>query len=391
MPDESFNRLLRRAVNRPTDAGPCPEPSELAAFVEGTLSPAERTLMEAHASACEQCTGALALLVRLPEATGTPTLSARRTIFGWPWQWAVPLATAVVVFAVWSESTRDTSGPTAPATVRVEQAPSPDPASEQTAPPMARQAPSHLSKPRRTVAPPQAAALPPALPSSTVTSRPALAPAPVPGSAAKARAERDSTSARSASAGLRKEEEHQQHAAEDKSLGNAAAGDARQDRPAATAEPAEIGGLAETIVIGEERRTAATAPENQELSAGSGGPARARVPLVVRASDLIQVRVNRDRIERTSDGGTTWQTERSGLSSPMLAGACVSTDVCWLGGAGGHVLRREPGGRWVEGRIPSDARVAAIDARDASRAIVTVSDGRRFSTSDGGQSWTPAP
>ena len=136
---------------------------------------------------------------------------------------------------------------------------------------------------------------------------------------------------------------------------------------------------------------AATARENQELSAGAGGPARARAPLVVRASDLIQVRVNGDRIERTSDGGTTWQTERSGLSSPMLAGACVSTDVCWLGGAGGHVLRREPGGRWVEGRIPSDARVAAIDARDASRAIVTVSDGRRFRTSDGGQSWTPAP
>ena len=231
MPDESFNRLLRRAVNRPTDAGPCPEPSELAAFVEGTLSPEERTVMEAHASACEQCTGALAFLVRLPEAAGTPTVSARRTIFGWPWQWAVPLATAVVVFAVWSETSRDTSGPTAPATVRVEQAPSPDPASEQTAPPMARQAPSHVSKPRRTVAPPQAPALPPALPSSTVTARPALAPAPVPGSAAKARAERDSTSARSASAGLRKEEEHQQHAAEDKSLGNAAAGDARRTGP----------------------------------------------------------------------------------------------------------------------------------------------------------------
>ena len=48
-------------------------------------------------------------------------------------------------------------------------------------------------------------------------------------------------------------------------------------------------------------------------------------------------------------------------------------------------------GRWIESRLPFDAAVAVIEARDALRAIVTTSEGGRFTTADGGRTWSPMP
>src|SRR5687767_7973448 len=110
MSDESFDRIVRHALHRAIDAGPCPDPAELAAFHEGTLSRHERVQIERHASDCARCSAQLAVLARLAEVDGT-SRSPHRGILAWRWRWLVPLATAVVVFAVWSDMGDRTSDP----------------------------------------------------------------------------------------------------------------------------------------------------------------------------------------------------------------------------------------------------------------------------------------
>jgi photosystem II stability/assembly factor-like uncharacterized protein len=111
----------------------------------------------------------------------------------------------------------------------------------------------------------------------------------------------------------------------------------------------------------------------------------------VSATDRVQVRVIGGNVERSVDAGTTWTTERRRLPAVVTVGACPSADICWLAGDSGYVLRREPTGRWIDARLPVDSRVTAISAADGLRAAATTEDERRFTTGDGGRTWTPAP
>jgi photosystem II stability/assembly factor-like uncharacterized protein len=103
---------------------------------------------------------------------------------------------------------------------------------------------------------------------------------------------------------------------------------------------------------------------------------------------VVAWRVVAGRIERTTDGGATWVLdEPAGLSQPVLAGAAISNDVCWLVGSGGLVLRRSTPGTWSRVTPPSLLSLVAVAAESASEAVVTASDGRRYSTTDGGATW----
>jgi photosystem II stability/assembly factor-like uncharacterized protein len=65
--------------------------------------------------------------------------------------------------------------------------------------------------------------------------------------------------------------------------------------------------------------------------------------------------------------------------------------VCWLVGARGLVLLTTDAVRWRRMAFPESVDLVAVQATDASHATVTAADGRRFSTSDGGATWTGRP
>jgi photosystem II stability/assembly factor-like uncharacterized protein len=72
----------------------------------------------------------------------------------------------------------------------------------------------------------------------------------------------------------------------------------------------------------------------------------------------------------------------------LTAGASSSSQTCWLVGASGTVLRTTDGRTWVSVNLPEPVDLIAVEAVDAAIAVVTAADGRRFRTSNGGQSWT---
>ena len=103
MSDLHFDRALRGAARRGRPEGVCPDAAALASYVNRSLSPTEHAALEAHVASCAACIEHLALLaaVDAPEAPAdTSDAWSFERIFG-NWRWLVPVATIVLVVAVW--------------------------------------------------------------------------------------------------------------------------------------------------------------------------------------------------------------------------------------------------------------------------------------------------
>ncbi len=93
-------------------------------------------------------------------------------------------------------------------------------------------------------------------------------------------------------------------------------------------------------------------------------------------------------IERSSDSGTTWSIQPSGVVNDLLAGSCTSDLVCWLVGRAGTVLRTTDGGtHWQKLPFPVADDLAAVFAVNADRATVSPTQDA-YQTTDGGRTWT---
>jgi photosystem II stability/assembly factor-like uncharacterized protein len=96
-------------------------------------------------------------------------------------------------------------------------------------------------------------------------------------------------------------------------------------------------------------------------------------------------------VQRSADGGSTWETQSTGVNEAFSAGVSPSPSVCWLVGPGGVVLLSTDGRSWKRVGFPEAVRLVAVRAIDDQTATVTAADGHEFVTQDGGQTWTKAP
>ena len=92
-------------------------------------------------------------------------------------------------------------------------------------------------------------------------------------------------------------------------------------------------------------------------------------------------------VDRSTDGGSTWQRQQTGVTSTLTAGASPSPLVCWLVGQRGIVLLSTDGTAWMRVAFPEPIDLVSVRATDARTATVTASDGRAFDTTDGGTTW----
>jgi photosystem II stability/assembly factor-like uncharacterized protein len=117
----------------------------------------------------------------------------------------------------------------------------------------------------------------------------------------------------------------------------------------------------------------------------------AALPIEVVSPDpLVRWRVlTSGTVGRSTDGGTTWQTQSTGVIATLTAGAAPTPTTCWLAGAGGIVLLSADGRTWQRVAFPEAIDLTSIHATDAANATVTAADGRTFTTADGGKTWHP--
>jgi photosystem II stability/assembly factor-like uncharacterized protein len=100
-------------------------------------------------------------------------------------------------------------------------------------------------------------------------------------------------------------------------------------------------------------------------------------------------------IERSTNTGKTWVTEISPSREDWIAGVAISDTVCWLVGRNGGIARTVDGEHWERVAPPAQAAAVAgkfvdwtgVTARGAQTATITASDGRKFTTTDGGKTW----
>jgi hypothetical protein len=150
------------------------------------------------------------------------------------------------------------------------------------------------------------------------------------------------------------------------------------------------------IVAGRERvegsAVAAAPPAARSLAAVASSVALARAgaagTVIVSSSQASRWRiVPGGAVERSTDGGSTWQTQQTGATVTLVGGASPSPSVCWLVGPAGTVLLSTDGRSWQRVAFPEATDLISVRATDETIAAVTTSNGRTFSTRDGGLTW----
>lgn len=103
-------------------------------------------------------------------------------------------------------------------------------------------------------------------------------------------------------------------------------------------------------------------------------------------------------ISVSSDNGTTWTQQSSGVTAELLAGSAPTEQVCWIVGSSGTILRTTDGGaHWFKQTSPLTSDLFSIRATDALHAQIWSTPDpqshsvRSYQTNDGGVTWTQVP
>ncbi|MGA8013327.1 MAG: hypothetical protein WB949_12940 [Candidatus Acidiferrales bacterium] len=429
--DKPAAELLRRSLASPAgapglDVDPCPDPEILAAYFERSLDADETARYELHFSRCARCREMLAAMVHAGEpagAAGEKRARSSSTAWAWDWRWLAPIAATVIVLAaIWvmrgpalSHRTALESGPMVASSQSPEPAP---PESSRAASNSASGVPAASGALQRTA---------PNLDSTKSESAPPAKPAPP---------SRDETKEFGANLPL-SGRNYEQLDALKKSAVAPKTGDSDVSGSSA-ANGVAIPSSAETVTVENATQPItpaasppAATPVPPEISAGNVAGAAAPAPgaaserarnlqtVVVTAnrglamSESVTVESADDRnprtlvhspdpdvlwrissgrfVERSSDAGSTWRVQWTNANAHVVAGAAPSVETCWLVGRNGIILLTTDGKKWRTIAPPADADFVDVAATDASSATVTTTDDRKFTTTDGGKRWTPAP
>jgi hypothetical protein len=451
--DKPAADLLRRALASPpgapgSDRGACPDPEILAAYVERALDADEAARYNLHFSQCARCREQFAAMVRSGEFAGAADVRrARPSVAGWNWDWRwLAPATAMVLFVAVVALFRPPHHPaeqTSRPLVAMNQ-PAPPPAAAASAPSAPIVAPSRMrsapiaSSDKSEIAPPAKASQP------SREDRKELAASSVAGANEYGRLEplKKSAAAPKAEASGQSAIGHGFGSGSGNGVGIAGAPPSVKQTvtvesavsPVAPAAPGPAarttyGDVSVEAVEPEDPRvpvpTQLTPPniskgasagktssaqdsarsehvsaavatnrnltQNEMVVVEAGNATSARM-LVHSPDPQVLWRFSGGRfVERSSDAGATWRVQWTDANAHILAGAAPSSDSCWLVGRAGLVLVTVNGKKWKQVAPPADADFVGVAATDASSAIVTSSDGRKFTTTDGGKRWTPAP
>lgn len=427
--DDAMAGLLKRTLAGKAGAGnDCPGPDVLAAYFERSLDAGETAHVELHLSECARCREQLGALGRaeaeapvasaVAPAAGAPRKAPRRS-WMWDWRWLAPVAAVLVIAAVWAtrrpELTRVADRERASATVAT--SPSAQPpfqnADRKAAQYDKQQASSRLMAPA------------PSTPPLTRQASPATGSGTGFGTGVPATTAENSRSANTAVPKPASPEELSKKAAEQQSSADAAT---NPPSPTATSESVTVESAVPAVAGASIAPSPAPQPNANRVIGGAvggvSGAARAKVqtskekeaPALVstfgardeivtanQAGELLPAHIiptpdvkilwriaSGGFIERSEDGGATWNGTLPSPNAHFVAGSAPSAKVCWLVGDDGIILLTRDAVNWQTIPPPVREDFVAVSARNRSSATVTTADGRKFTTTNQGENWTPA-
>ena len=332
--DATIDRLLAgratRSSGNSTDA--CLDADTLAAWADGALDAGALAAAEAHAADCARCQAMLAAMAR------TAPLAPAQGVAPWwkpAFRWLVPLTAAAAALLVWT-----------------------------IVPPRDGQVAVHqVSESAATTPPP---------PVATPSSREPAAVAVVPPASAVTHTPRRETQTLAEAKEARAESAKAENDKRSPAAGASALADAstRTDRAPTAAENAAAA------------RAAPAQPMARTFSFG------APETVIVSSNPASRWRIIQGgQVQRSADGGATWQTQTTGVSDTLSGGSSPTPSVCWLVGPRGIVLRTTDGRSWTRIPFPEAVPLTSIRATDDQTATVTTEDGRQFVTENGGRTW----
>ncbi len=433
--DASFEKALRALLQRhERPAEGCPDPGVLSAYYERALAEDELGAIEGHLAACVDCQAELALLARLdpgtpavlaeeprpavpekppfavreesppavelkaeqlepepaeePEETAPeveqtveegeqePVSAAPHEFIPAPrrsrWRWVAPMAIAATAVIAVSVTYR----------FAVEDASRRGLELQSAAPPASQEAPPSLPEVEPNVkAPPvedeprtTAQALGGAAGKMAEVEQDKAAPAAPPPPAPAIVAPQPQVAAKAAP-GKKEDGAANLRSIPDERL-------ARSEKPAAAESAREKSKSLDEEAAGFGARAAA------EPQAAVRVPARGAFVVASRTNERQSWRFTGPKIERTDDGGRSWQTQTGSAPTSFLAASAPSGDVCWAVGQGGVVMRTTDGKTWQSVAAPTSSDLVHVSAWSGASATVKSADGSRFSTDDGGATWS---
>ena len=92
-------------------------------------------------------------------------------------------------------------------------------------------------------------------------------------------------------------------------------------------------------------------------------------------------------VERTTDGGATWNGQQVSQNARLIAGSAPSAKVCWIVGRDAAITLTKNGTDWERVDPPIQADFVAVAAKNDNTATVTTVDGKKYSTTDRGKKW----
>jgi hypothetical protein len=169
---------------------------------------------------------------------------------------------------------------------------------------------------------------------------------------------------------------------------------AKELTPPAVTESVEVTNQNETVIV-EPQAQVVDGVSRSSTTAEMVRLARNQIPVTVNTpNQKVLWRIEAAGIvQRSTDSGSTWTLQKSGVVADLTAGSAPSEKVCWLVGRAGTILRTTDGGaHWLKVRSPVADDLSTVFAVDAQQATISAATNHKsYKTSDGGLTWTPVP
>jgi hypothetical protein len=146
------------------------------------------------------------------------------------------------------------------------------------------------------------------------------------------------------------------------------------------------------IAAGTAQLQSAIAPEAETAPAMRVAKARTYATVTAPNSTAMWRFASAGLVEHSTDSGSTWAIQPTGVVADLLSASAPSAKICWIVGRNATILRTtDAGSHWTQVSAPTTADITTVFAVNAQQATITTSARESYLTKDAAESWSRVP